>query len=158
MKYRSEFKHGFTNRGCLHCAIILKPYTVFRKREPTSHMQFFLPNIQNEIFKIFKMLKSNMKFTRAACWINSKNKQQRKTTTLIIFLFYHYCWSLLWCNYWKSLKSDSHLPKTIALLGSMKKMMKNAFYFIFKTLFVLKIFKFLCWLFGHVEKTAWLER
>ena len=22
MKYRSEFKHAFTNRGCLHCAIL----------------------------------------------------------------------------------------------------------------------------------------
>ena len=29
---------------------------------------------------------------------------------------------------------------------------------ILKALFVLKIFKFLSWLFGHVEKTAWLER
>ena len=38
------------------------------------------------------------------------------------------------------------------------KMMKNAFYFILKALFVFKIFKFLAWLFGHVEKTAWLER
>ena len=36
--------------------------------------------------------------------------------------------------------------------------MKNAFYFILKALFVLKIFKFLSWLFGHAEKTAWLER
>ena len=36
--------------------------------------------------------------------------------------------------------------------------MKNAFYFILKALFVLKIFKFLSWLFGHVEKTAWLEK
>ena len=32
------------------------------------------------------------------------------------------------------------------------KMMKNAFYFALKALFVLKIFKFLSWLFGHVEK------
>ena len=32
------------------------------------------------------------------------------------------------------------------------KMMKNAFYFTLKSLFVLKIFKFLSWLFGHVEK------
>ena len=32
------------------------------------------------------------------------------------------------------------------------KMMKNAFYFISKALFVLKIFKFLSWLFGHVAK------
>ena len=32
------------------------------------------------------------------------------------------------------------------------KMMKNAFYFTLKALFVLKIFKFLSWLFGHAEK------
>ena len=38
------------------------------------------------------------------------------------------------------------------------KMMKNAFYFTLKALFVLRIFKFLSWLFGHVEKTAQLER
>ena len=30
-------------------------------------------------------------------------------------------------------------------------MMKNAFYFALKVLFVLKIFQFLSWLFGHVE-------
>ena len=32
------------------------------------------------------------------------------------------------------------------------KMMKNAFYFTLKALFVLKIFNFLSGLFGHVEK------
>ena len=32
------------------------------------------------------------------------------------------------------------------------KMMKNAFYFTSKALFVLKIFKFLSWLFGHIAK------
>ena len=37
-------------------------------------------------------------------------------------------------------------------------MMKNALYFIRKTFFVLKVFKLLSWLFGYVEKTAWLER
>ena len=31
-------------------------------------------------------------------------------------------------------------------------MMKNAFYFMSKALFVLKKFKFLSWLFGHVAK------
>ena len=35
-------------------------------------------------------------------------------------------------------------------------MMKNAFYFILKVLFVLKIFKFLSRLFGHVQK--WLDQ
>ena len=33
-------------------------------------------------------------------------------------------------------------------------MMKNDFYFILKALFVLKLFKFLSQLFGHVGKTA----
>ena len=32
------------------------------------------------------------------------------------------------------------------------KVMKNAFYFTLKALFVLKIYKFLSWLFGHVKK------
>ena len=36
--------------------------------------------------------------------------------------------------------------------GSPLKMMKNAFYFMPKALFVLKIFKFLSWLFGHLAK------
>ena len=39
-------------------------------------------------------------------------------------------------------------------IESPLKMMKNAFYFILKALFVLKIFKFLSRLFGHVGKTA----
>ena len=37
-------------------------------------------------------------------------------------------------------------------------MMKNAFYFTLKALFVLNVFKFLSWLFAHVEKMHWLER
>ena len=41
---------------------------------------------------------------------------------------------------------------------SSLKMMKNVFCFTMKALFVLKILKFLRWLFGHVEKTAGLER
>ena len=35
---------------------------------------------------------------------------------------------------------------------------ENVFYFILKALFVLKIFTFLSWLFGHVGNVAWLER
>ena len=58
------------------------------------------------------------------------------------------------------LKSDSPLPKNIFFIcfNDSPSMMKNTFYFILKALFVLKIFKFLSWLFAHVEKTAWLER
>ena len=31
------------------------------------------------------------------------------------------------------------------------------FFFILKALFVLKIFEFLSWIFGHLEKMAWLD-
>ena len=41
---------------------------------------------------------------------------------------------------------------------SPSEMMKNAFYFISKAFFVLKIFKLLSSIFGNVEKTTWLER
>ena len=57
------------------------------------------------------------------------------------------------------LKSD--LSKKFVLFASLKafvKMMKNPFYFILKALFVLKIFKFLSWHFGHAERTTWLGR
>ena len=62
-----------------------------------------------------------------------------------------------------ALKSDSHLQKkkwlcVIYFIESPLKMMKNAFYFILKALFVLKIFKFLPRLFGHVRRTVWSER
>ena len=52
---------------------------------------------------------------------------------------------------------DSHLPKNICIIcltESSLRTMKNALYFTLKTLFVLKIFKFLSWVFGHVGKTA----
>ena len=39
-----------------------------------------------------------------------------------------------------------------------RKLMKTAFYFILKALFVLNIFKSLPWLFGQVEISVWLER
>ena len=55
-----------------------------------------------------------------------------------------------------SLKLNSHLTNLffICFNDSLSKEMKNASYFILKSLFVLKIFKFLSRLFGHVEKAA----
>ena len=48
--------------------------------------------------------------------------------------------------------------KEICFICFNESPLKNAFCFISKALFVLKIFKFLSWLSGYVEKTAWLER
>ena len=54
--------------------------------------------------------------------------------------------------------SPSKKNYVICFIESPLKKMKNAFYFIVKAYFVLKIFKFLSWIFGHVEKTAWVDR
>ena len=56
-----------------------------------------------------------------------------------------------------------HVPNKIFIIcfiESPLKLMKNALYYILKTFFILKIFKFLSRLFGfgHKQKTAWLER
>ena len=56
-----------------------------------------------------------------------------------------------------TLKAHSKVRQFL-ISGISIKMMKNAFYFTLKALFFLKIFRFLSWLFGHVEKTARLER
>ena len=48
--------------------------------------------------------------------------------------------------------------KNIYFNDSPLKMMENSFYLILKALFVFKIFKHLSWIFGHVKKTARLER
>ena len=138
----------------MHFAILKALFGFQEKRAHKSRdMQFFLQYVQNEIFKISRMFK-NIKFTRAACWINSKISNRDKSTTNLVFLFCHYCWSSLWCNYWKSLKSDTHLTKkTWFICFNLRslKVMKNAFYFILKSLLIIKMFQFLCWFFGHVK-------
>ena len=53
--------------------------------------------------------------------------------------------------------SPSKKVCVICLIESPLKMMRNAFYFNFKGLFFLKIFKFLSRRFVHVGKLAWLE-
>ena len=50
--------------------------------------------------------------------------------------------------------SPSKKNCVICVIERPLKMMKNAFYFILKALFVLKIFKFMSQHFGHVGKTA----
>ena len=88
----------------------------------------------------------------------SKPPSLRHNNSLSVFSLIFNC-NLAYQN--NPLKSDSHLPKNlrvICLIESPLKVMKNAFCFVLKTLFVLKIFKFLSRPFGRVEKKAWSER
>ena len=119
--YKTPLVAASPNHGYMHCAILKALHSFQEKRAfKARDMQFFLQNVPNEIFKIFKMLENNIKFIRAACWINSKISKRYKNTTLITFLFCHCCWSILWCNYWKSLKSDFHHQKTLLYLLQWK--------------------------------------
>ena len=43
-------------------------------------------------------------------------------------------------------------------MKALLKVMENVFYFILNAFFILKIFKFLFWPFGNVEKMSLLER
>ena len=57
-----------------------------------------------------------------------------------------------------NLKSDSHLPKKTCYLPHWKPFKNDEKCFLFHLKSSFKIFKFLSWLFGHVGKTAWLEK
>ena len=98
LKFRSKFNHVFTSHGHLHCAILKVLYN-FKVKKALEARDPFL----NYIFEMFKILKNNMKFTRAACWINTKVSDRQSSTTLMIFLCCYWCWLLLCCNYWRSL-------------------------------------------------------
>ena len=88
-----------------------------------------------------------------------------------IVLYYCYCCCYCYCyccsrfltkiqNFRKNRNIKGTLSGLRQFLAteSPLKVMKNAFLITSKALFILKIFKFLLWLFGHVSKTAWLKR
>ena len=58
--------------------------------------------VQMRFSWFWKCLKATW-LTRESHWINSKIRKRDKDSTLIIFLFCYYCWSLLWCNCWRCL-------------------------------------------------------
>ena len=57
------------------------------------------------------------------------------------------------------LKLVSNLPKNcfVYVNKSLLKKKKNAFCFIWKVVFFLKVFKFLSWILGHAEKAVWFK-
>ena len=51
-----------------------------------------------------------------------------------------------------TLKAHSPVSENLLAIESHSKLMKNAFHFTSKTLFVLSTFKFVSWFFGHLAK------
>ena len=60
MKFRSKFTLGFTNRGCLHCAI-LEAYKA-------TDMQFFLRNVYHKGFRDFEIQHESHQSSLKYCW------------------------------------------------------------------------------------------
>ena len=55
MKYTSEFKHGFTNRGCLHCAILKALHGFKGKKKPQGkRYAVFLSKCSKRDFQEFE--------------------------------------------------------------------------------------------------------
>ena len=138
MVYRAQFH------------IIMK-FDILRKRLTFTRNHHFsnlvLPLIMTTIFYL-----SFLVFTERAVKFSSQFPGN------IFFCKYFYLRKVKY-NY--QLKVDSHLPKEIIFICFSErplKMMKNSFYFVLNVIFFVEIFKFLSWLFDHVEKTAWLER
>ena len=89
MKFRSKFNRGFTNPGCLHCAISKVLCSFKGKRTHKARdMQLLLQNVQNDIFMILNMFKNNIKFARAARWRNSKISNRGKNITHIWYSYF----------------------------------------------------------------------
>ena len=74
---------------------------------------------------------------------------------LLVFISWN---TLVACKFY--LKSDFHLQKKLfqLLQESLSKMMKNALNVILNAPFALKIFKFLPWLWGDVEKIGLIRK
>ena len=69
-------------------------------------------------------------------------------------------WLFLRLTNWilfQPLKSGPNPPKEFVSMKALESDEK-CFLFHLKALFVLKVFRFLSWLFDHVEKTGWFER
>ena len=79
----------------------------------------------------------------------------------VLLIFLHFLKTLHMTSYFQVMELNSHLQKKIEINCFNEhplKMKQKAFYFISKALFICKIFKFLFWLYGHVEKKTLLER
>ena len=75
------------------------------------------------------------------CSLSKQLKLRNRCKISLLILKVH---SRVWDNFWQ--------------LKNPLKMMKNVYYFIWKTLFVLEIFTFLSWLFSYEEKNGFISR
>ena len=143
---------------------------------PLEFVNFLKSRLIFNIFSCYWMFINKLSHNSRVC--SSKSERCLNVKSLAFFIFimktkifidFQICISVPLIKQFRkhqyselfNLKLDSHLPNNffiVCINDSPSKMLKNAFYFILKALFVFNIFKSLSWLFAHVEKMTWLER
>ena len=105
-------------------------------RSGFSFIRIILNNVRKLtfLFQILLKIRENVPWPTKFKYIPMYSQYPRK-------YFSGKCFKGALSGLWQSLATESPLKK-----------MKNAFHFTLKAVFVLKIFYFLFWLFGHVEK------
>ena len=105
-------------------------------------------------FESFFFFKTQNSYTwRRFCMINFWLVGLSNSKTLLQFMIFKFIF-----QEFKVGISPSKKICVICSIESPLKLMKNVFNFILNAFFVLKMFRLLSRLFGHAEKTAWLER
>ena len=124
------------------------------------------------------LLAQTTKFSSCKFILEVKMGPAVASNSIFFFFFFQFLWRRNSCHHYVHIlnfrffildqaytENDAkHVCDLIGLSSSKKmfkllqwkpfKVLKNAFYFILKALFVLQIFVFLSWLFNQVEKTA----
>ena len=140
---------------------------IFKKRKNIDTFHFFPITLHLSSIFIFYLLllflylwlSSLFQYQFSANWASAMLESSFKWVFQISNVFFkHLIFPMTRFPQFKIGLSPSKKMCVICLTESPLRMMKNTFYFILKALLVLKIFKFLSWLFGHVGKMAWLER
>ena len=111
---------------------------------------FFIENLRWLLLNFLSLWKKSEKINELflrSCVSNRKTDRQSQIHRTL----------LLKSVFFKHFASTNQLPRFYingTLVENGLKMIRYTYYFVLINLFFLKIFKFLSWLFGHVEKTA----
>ena len=145
-------------------------FYIFRSRwGKMTWKEFFQHEHLMKIFKIFCMEYGGKNLNPVSCfWGKSCTEsfgQKGIQLKLMYWVFlilcmrsYHSIWILLDKIVLKLDCQSSKKKYCLLEWKPFKNDEKNAFYIILKALFVFKIFKFLFWLFGHIEKNSLIRK
>ena len=117
-------------------------------------MLFFSSKCSKWDFQDFENVWKQHEIHKSSLLSSLKNKQQRQKHHTYNVLILSLLLVIIMVKLLKVFKVGLSPSKTLLYLLQWKpfEIYLNAFYFKLKTLLVLKIFKFLCWLFSHVKK------